>query len=361
MNFTPQLYVNEGFFSFEREVLFRTSWFYVARNDEVINDGDYKTVNIYGTELFLRNCKGVVKCFENKCVHRFAKIFTEDNGNSKIICKYHGFLYDDDGCLKNTRFQEFNSCSKLKEVTTEVVGGFIFISFQKELSLKDHLGPYYLFLEDIGLKLNINLDEQKIHHSANWKLLVENVLESFHCPLVHSETLFKDGYCVGQNHEEFGSFGCHSHWKIPKVSNEFDKRKFRKLKFLSSDTRLHQGFHHYYIFPNLVISSTQDYLFYVGRLEPLNVSSTLLHVEFWKQDDLNSCMESNSVLQNLFFKGCVDSGLKVLFEDKPFVESCHVNLSSSSMNEEVRFVHSKEFRILKFYEEFNALIGEYES
>ena len=361
LNLPNSIYTNRDYYNSEVTRLRDISFFYVCMINDIENHNDYKTLHLHGKNLIIFNDNGQIKTFENKCVHRFAKLFESEKGNSKLLCRYHGFTYDGDGNLKNKNLYSQLQCTSLVQFKTEVVGNFVFVTFNSNLNIKDFLGKYWDILLDISKKLYINLNHSEILHKSNWKLLVENVLESYHCPLVHTDTLVKDGYCVGQIIDDYQYYKFHSHWKLPKVSNSFDVKKFDKLKFILNDKRINNHFEHYYIFPNLVITSTEDYFFYVGNIHFNNVDSTVLKIDFYKQkpiDELN-LTSKELALERAFFDGCVQAGLKVLFEDKPFVESCFNNLCFNNEAPTPSFIKEKEFRLIQFLENYQNSIYQY--
>src|SRR5690606_29503708 len=96
-----------------------------------------------------------------------------------------------------------------------------------------------------------------VKHQANWKLLVENVLECYHCASVHPET-FITGLGVGRkpiSNVEMSAQG-HSSSHFPRTPIKREALRKKIISHLDDRGLTHNSFYHIHIFPNLFISST---------------------------------------------------------------------------------------------------------
>src|SRR5688572_6559694 len=64
-------YTSPEFFSRELEMIFKRTWAFVGREDELANPGDYLAMEMFGEPLIvLRDKQGALRAFANTCRHR---------------------------------------------------------------------------------------------------------------------------------------------------------------------------------------------------------------------------------------------------------------------------------------------------
>ena len=181
----------------ELENIFCRSWLCAGREERVTEPGDFFTLAV-GQEsiLILRDRDGRLRAFYNVCRHRGTRLCSAEEGHLKgaVSCPYHAWTYALDGRLIGTphlwegegfRKEEFS----LHPVAIDTWGGFLFINLEGERAapLAGHLGPipernrrYPLAALRLGAR-----DAHEVE--CNWKILVENYMECYHCPGVHPE------------------------------------------------------------------------------------------------------------------------------------------------------------------------------
>jgi phenylpropionate dioxygenase-like ring-hydroxylating dioxygenase large terminal subunit len=143
----------------------------------------------------------------NRCTHRGAKVVNERRGHAqRLTCCYHGWSFDTDGrlvtvpvpegCAADFNKDAFGLASALR------VGeyrGFVFASLaSKGSSFEDHIGPVKGNIDDLVDRapdgaLALDAGMHRYAFNGNWKLQVENVLDSYHVPFGHASTVNKDG------------------------------------------------------------------------------------------------------------------------------------------------------------------------
>ncbi len=252
----------------EQEIarLFRSGFQFAGFLHELANDRDFVCVDFLGTTVVVQNFKGAIKAFENVCTHRFNRIQTEDRGNGPLRCRYHGWTFDASGfpvgLPKRDQFLAADGSNAaalcLPEYRVESCGSFVFFTrADNAQTLADYLGDYARVLEELSRHIGAETHFGHIPHAANWKLLVENVLECYHCAIVHPET-FVTGLGVGLKpieQIEFSSLHSSSHFPRSETKRENLRKKL--LAHLDAREFAHDSFFHIYIFPNLFISSTE--------------------------------------------------------------------------------------------------------
>jgi phenylpropionate dioxygenase-like ring-hydroxylating dioxygenase large terminal subunit len=347
-----QSYIYNQYFQIEIENIFKRKWYFACLSDQVSRNNDFVTVNFSKYSIVVQNFNGELRAFENVCSHRFNRIQTDRNGNRPLQCRYHAWTYGVDGLPRIPKKKSFDiadiHCLKLKEYKLSVCGSFLFVNLDESssLTLNDYLGPYYQKLIEISQHFGSNYNSGTLEHLANWKLLVENVLEGYHCPLVHTESLVALGYCLDYPNEIL-FYNGHSSWHSPRTYNKVFEVKEGSI--LDSFSYKHNSFYHLYIYPNLFISSTSGGFFYIGRLDPKLVGESLLTYNFYSPKYIRELSAKEEKIDKILFKNNCESALKVLLEDKPMVEGCQKGLNE---NPEKNGILSdlEEIRILKFHE-----------
>jgi len=179
----------------EKERIFLKDWLCVGRVEEVAKPGDYLTATILGEPIIVaRNSAGELRAMGNVCAHRGVEV-AAGSGNAKTFaCPYHGWLYDLDGQAIGTPFmreaKNFNGRDcRLPPLRLGTWAGWIFICFDAAAEpLESFVAEFdrafgFLKQEDclVADKLVFEVD-------CNWKLVVENLLDTYHASVVHGKT-----------------------------------------------------------------------------------------------------------------------------------------------------------------------------
>jgi glycine betaine catabolism A len=190
-------YVEDAWF--DRDVAEVTSrqWLYFCHVSQIPETGDILEREL-GNESIIatRDGDGVVHAFYNVCRHRGYRICDAGPSSSKqIVCPYHRWSFGLDGTLigaptlrdgEDLDYAEYG----LKRVAVETWRGFVFVALGPEpprTSLADDLaeaGRAFDVYEPERLKL---AHEVEYEVECNWKVLLENFLECYHCPGSHPE------------------------------------------------------------------------------------------------------------------------------------------------------------------------------
>lgn len=190
----------------ERRRVLRAGWQYVGPAAEVAEPGSYSTADLAGLPIVItRDVDGTLRGFANVCRHRGA-VVAEGCGRRKTLqCMYHGWTYRLDGTLHRTPGMEVEDDVRLAPVAVAEFGPLLFACGDPGVEpLAEQLRPFAELVRDVAcIDIDRLVHRCRIEHSidANWKAVVENFIECYHCPLVHSETLpgyGDEGYRIGQ-------------------------------------------------------------------------------------------------------------------------------------------------------------------
>lgn len=195
-------YTDPDQFAVDRERVFARSWLAVRRSDELA-PGDFARVDLAGQDAILvRDREGVVRAFANVCRHRGATLCLEETGTLRraLRCVYHAWTYGLDGTLvaaPNAHEMPDLDKSRFGLVPFPVREwlGYVWVNpdlgagpleEQVEPQLRERLGdPAVLDRYDIGaLRLGHRIEYDV---ASNWKCVVENFMECYHCASIHPE------------------------------------------------------------------------------------------------------------------------------------------------------------------------------
>ncbi|MGP3925794.1 aromatic ring-hydroxylating oxygenase subunit alpha [Streptomyces sp. 8N616] len=250
-------YTDADIFRLEQEHIFESMWFCVARASELAGPGAFRTVDV-GREsvLLTRSRDNAVRAFFNVCRHRGAKLCTQESGEVKraFQCPYHAWTYDLQGKLVAAP-----NLTKMPDVGRTEYGlvtvavrewlGYVWVcladappSFEEQV-----VGDVVARLGDTGAIDRYNIAGLELGRrivydvGANWKLIVENFMECYHCATIHPELTevlpeFADGYAAqyfvghgaafGAEVKGFTVDGSEGLDRIPTVSDDQDRRYY---------------------------------------------------------------------------------------------------------------------------------------
>ncbi|MBS0560206.1 MAG: aromatic ring-hydroxylating dioxygenase subunit alpha [Proteobacteria bacterium] len=192
----PRFYTDPEVFKAEIAHIHLKHWFFAGRVEEVANPGDFKALEtVGGPAALVRGQDGVLRAFANICRHRNSILLEGKGCAHSIVCPYHGWSYELDGTLAGApgmrEVPEFEKPPHgLLPIRMETWDGAIFLNFDDAAPpLSEHLGdlPELLGSHRFGdMRVTWQIE---IETRCNWKLLLENAMESYHTGIVHAATV----------------------------------------------------------------------------------------------------------------------------------------------------------------------------
>ena len=188
-----QLYCSDEAFVFDMHAIFRPAWLMIGFEIELPRPGSWMAVMIGPWPILLtRDRAGTLHGFHNSCRHRGARLCALGAGASaRIVCPYHRWTYELSGELVHAARmpRSFNPADHaLGAIHVRSVGGVICICLAEEAppfddfeaGLAPLLGPHQLDRAKVAF-------ESTLVEKANWKLVMENARECYHCAAAHPE------------------------------------------------------------------------------------------------------------------------------------------------------------------------------
>ncbi|VFN00341.1 MAG: benzoate/toluate 1,2-dioxygenase alpha subunit [Candidatus Kentron sp. G] len=197
-------FTDPAIFEKEKQRVFRKTWFYAAHESELPTPESFVSRKVAGQSLIIsRDANGELHALINACRHRGALVCREDAGSSKLFtCPYHGWSFDTRGALvgipgkdayEGTGFDR-KAFGLVRMPRIERYRGFIFVHSSADAEpLSDFLAEARTFLDLIADQAPEGLEVLPGSHRyairANWKLVSENGIDSYHFRTLHRRYL----------------------------------------------------------------------------------------------------------------------------------------------------------------------------
>jgi phenylpropionate dioxygenase-like ring-hydroxylating dioxygenase large terminal subunit len=181
-------------FRAEQERIFAHTWQYAVPTSWVSEAGEYATCHAGLVPIVVvRDHDGRLNGFVNICRHRATEVAQGRGTRETLQCPYHAWTYGLDGGLRaaprSDREPGFDAADLcLLRVAVDTWGPFVFVNRDLDAApLAEVLGELPARVAAAGIDLGAlhhrNRAEWEI--AANWKAIVENYLECYHCPTAH--------------------------------------------------------------------------------------------------------------------------------------------------------------------------------
>ena len=197
---TADHYTNPAWLQVERTQIFQRTWLYVGDGTQ-LGVGQVWVTQVVGQPVVITcTAPDQFQAFHNVCPHRASLLCNELGRQSpkRLICPYHAWVYDLDGCLVGVPSQQkfsdsFNpSDYALKPIRLETWCGFLFICFTDDApALHSFLGSIPTHLGHHRRRETRLLLTQRKTVACNWKNFHDNTLCDYHVAIAHRNTLHK--------------------------------------------------------------------------------------------------------------------------------------------------------------------------
>jgi Rieske 2Fe-2S family protein len=205
----PQsFYSDPEIYEFDLSAVFARSWLMVGFEAELAEPGSYLALSIGPNPVVVvRGRDGVIRAFHNTCRHRGAQICADGHGRqSKLVCPYHKWTYELDGRLIGAARMSSDFRVKdhgLRALEVELLAGCVYVALTDEApdfrpfraAVEPLLAPYRMTEAKVAF-------ESTLLERANWKLVMENARECYHCAACHPELSRSYPAMVGRDYGE---------------------------------------------------------------------------------------------------------------------------------------------------------------
>ena len=253
------VYIDADRFEAEQRALFDRLPLLVAPSALVPSPNLAVAHDGYGTPLLLtRDAEGEAHVLANVCRHRGTRLLeTSDEATpaSRIVCPYHAWTYRSDGSLIGLpRADCFPGLDKadrgLIDFRHHESGGLIWYSRdpQEDFAEIDMLREDF---DAFGISDHFLYRRRTHDVAANWKLVIDAFLESYHVQRLHAQTIaafFADGITAAD------MIGPHQRAAVGRADYlaEIDRDDWAALRKAVTYT--------YQLFPNAIVIVSPDYI-----------------------------------------------------------------------------------------------------
>lgn len=191
-----EAYVSAEVFAWEQHHLFESAWVCVGRSSDVGQAQDQLAIEIGSQSVVLvRDRDGVLRGFFNSCRHRGHELLAVGacTNRASIVCPYHSWAFGLDGRLRvAARFtdtQGFDPAQwPLIPVQVRERFGWIFVAVREpSLDFDAWVGDLGEVVAPWELDRMVVAASQSYALATNWKVVIENFSECYHCPAIHPE------------------------------------------------------------------------------------------------------------------------------------------------------------------------------
>jgi Rieske 2Fe-2S family protein len=284
-------YTGKEVFDWELRHLFAAAWTCLGRVDEIRGEASQLAVTVGDVGVLVTFEDGVVRAFANVCRHRGHELLPEGGTADRpaVLCPYHGWVYRLDGGLATATAMRgvpgFAPADHgLVALPATVWEGWLFVNATGDAPpFTEYLGGCAELVEPYGpgrLRPRAGHDYRV---AANWKVIVENYHECYHCPQIHPELCRVSPPASGDN------------WNLPGawVGGSMDLREHAETMSLDGrgtgvfiDGAPRRTVRYLALFPNLLVSAHPDYVM-THRLWPVGPGVTDVECRWYFPDGID--------------------------------------------------------------------------
>jgi Rieske 2Fe-2S family protein len=211
-----EAYTGPDVFAWERRHLFAGCWTCLGRAEDLFVGGATQRALRVGdlSVLCTRPAEGTIAAFANTCRHRGHELLP--NGGTadrhSVVCPYHGWSFHLDGGLHAAPglrdVPGFDPRAHgLVAVPARTWHGWVFVNATGDAApLEDYLGAMAELVAPYAPERLRLAARHRYRVKANWKVIVENYHECYHCPLIHPELCQVSPPTSGENYHLPGAW-----------------------------------------------------------------------------------------------------------------------------------------------------------
>ena len=342
MSIEPGDYTRQDVFDAELAHLYAARM-YVGSVHDLPEIDTYLALSLGNTAFTMRHTTEGLRAFDNVCLHRCALIDPDGTGQRPFRCRYHAWAYAADGTLRSAPLVDETTIERrqLQQYPVALAGDHVFVGLSgaaPDINKVPHA------LEQIGVPHENPppFHRGELLQNCNWKLLVENNIESYHLSFVHPQSFIPAGFVSKSDYIwKDDAYTCWSSC-MPTESTT----KLPLLKRIAHDAT--HDFRHAYIFPNLFLTTTNQMVGFRSYMIPLDPAHTLFK---WELFELPTLLALAAPLREHIRTEAIRFTATSLQEDKPLVEACQRGLASRHAALQLQPLEARIRRFHDYYRE----------
>ena len=191
-----EAYTDPRWHGIDREAIIAKTWQWLCHAEKLRAPGSYVTAEIAGRPVCaVRDSNGELRAFYNVCKHRAHELLRGEGEVTRIMCPYHAWVYDLTGQLRRAPetenlvdFSPADIC--LDQVRIEEFCGFVYLNLDPDAApLADVTGDLATEIRHWAPDIDRLTFAHRLTYDikSNWKNVVDNFLECYHCPTAHKD------------------------------------------------------------------------------------------------------------------------------------------------------------------------------
>jgi len=199
-------FTDDAVFAAEMAHVFKAGWTPIAR-ENAVKPGGFVCVDPFGAPLVVtRDDADVLHVLSRICRHRGMPVVDGAGEAKSLVCPYHRWRYGLDGrLLPAPAVQDAAAGCDLPRIRHECWGGFVFANLSGDApALAPQLVPLAARLADDDPASLVTCDVLEFHSPWNWKVMVENFIESYHHIGPHAQSLQRTNPAFGTHEGAHG-------------------------------------------------------------------------------------------------------------------------------------------------------------
>jgi choline monooxygenase len=317
-------FIDQEHFKLEQKQLFQRGWIFAGVAGELNKPGSVIQKEVGGVPIILtRNIQGEIKAFQNVCPHRGARLVVENKDETKLmVCPYHSWSFDLDGGLRarphyngvdahgTPRDGDDIDCKGLFGVRLATWNGALLVNIDgKAPAIDEYLADLVAQTSDYDLSAMKFSAMISSEFNSNWKLTIENWLDSYHVFAVHpgldkmmikeqrkaaigaGNLVYADYYSTDMGKDVYGGMPM-----IPNLSDELKNASFFAAQFPNWAVSVHPTYLLMWNYVPLAVNKTRVdvYAHFVGDAATDEAhaearSDLLTYYSGLNDEDMNVC------------------------------------------------------------------------
>ena len=193
-------YLDPDIFALEQALFFPWQWAVVAHASELPRKGSYVVRPLFDASIVIVNAGDAgYRAYHNVCTHRGSRLCKEDGRAPMLVCPYHAWSFRLTGELQTIRDLPDGIDPTelgLREVPLRAAAGLILCGLDaaKLPDAEPGIAALMPALRQHGLDRAKIIERRSYPTAANWKLVIENFFECYHCRPSHPEYFRMNGH-----------------------------------------------------------------------------------------------------------------------------------------------------------------------
>ena len=281
---TANDYHLENILKAEQEAVFSKGWHLVGCHNDFAQNGDFLVVDIGMESVVVINDQGTLRALSNICRHRGHPLLSGSGNTQQIACPYHAWRYQTNGQLQRApnakRVEGFNEADVcLPQYCVQRHGNLVWVCLTDDEAFPTAqlTEPANEISQRLGTLSTLeHLTQSEYSVAANWKVVMDNYLECYHCGVGHKS--FCDVMSLPTYHG------------APTNSWSLQTAQYKGAVPLSENAPEEWGF--FTFFPNMIINITPG-LRQINFMQavPLSAEQTLVKLRTWHSGECTALAE----------------------------------------------------------------------